>query len=584
MAKTPTFLEKTLRAGTTPLMFAGLFSLASNLLYLAMPIYMNQVYARVLPSHSGATLVVLTFGCLFVFAASSALDTFRDRVLINFGIEFDRKVSDRIFPALFDAAVRRESGGGRAQALRDVDTVRTTMSGQIIAVLFDVPWIPLFLLILFLIHPLIGIVTTVGGLLLLTVAVIQDRTTRPALNEAATGAIRSYGFTDAALRNSEVVRAMGMLPNLRSQWTELRSHAVERSATAVERSTLASNVIKLLRMALQVLIIALGAWLVIGREMHPGMLFANMMISARALAPIERVVGASQGLVNGLQAFDRIKALLATYVPPPPATPLPRPDGRLTVEQVNFAMPGMDRLLLKGVTFGLEPGETLGILGHSGAGKSTLARLLVGVWRPLNGSIRLDAGDVFLWERNSFGRYVGYLPQDTELFSGTVRNNIARFRDDVEDDMVFAAARLAGAHEMILRLPRGYDTELGEGGAVLSAGQRQRVGLARTLVGDPAFVVLDEPNSGLDQEGEAALLQALEGLKARGTTVVIVSHQPNVFRTADKILIMRDGRVEAFGTKEAIRAHMMKNAAATSPAPAAVTPQRETDQPTRAAQ
>jgi PrtD family type I secretion system ABC transporter len=579
MAKASTFLDQTLRGATTPFMFAGLFSLASNLLYLAMPIYMNQVYARVLPSQSGATLFVLTFGILFVFMASGALDNFRDRVLINYGIEFDRKVSNEIFPALFDAAVRRE-GGGRAQALRDVDTVRTTMSGNIVAVLFDVPWIPLFILILFLIHPLIGMLTGVGGLMLLAVAWIQDRTTRPALNEAATGAIRSYGFTDAALRNSEVVRAMGMLPNLRRQWTELRGHAVERSATAVERSTLATNVIKLLRMFLQVVIIAAGAWLVIEREMHPGMLFANMMISARALAPIERVVAASQGLVNGLQSFDRIKALLGAYQPPPPATPLPRPSGRLTVEQVNFAMPGMERLLLKGVSFALEPGETMGVIGHSGAGKSTLTRLLVGVWRPLSGSVRLDAGDVFLWERTSFGRYVGYLPQDTELFSGSVRNNIARFRDDVDDEQVFAAAKLAGAHEMILRLPRGYDTELGEGGAVLSAGQRQRVGLSRALVGDPAFVVLDEPNSGLDQEGEAALLQALEGLKARGTTVVIVSHQPNIFRTADKILLMRDGRVDAFGPKEAVRAHIMKN---TAPA-AAPAPQREPDEPARAAQ
>ena len=582
MAKAPNFLDQTFRTGTTPLLFAGLFSLASNLLYLAMPIYMNQVYARVLPSHSGAPLVVLTFGCRFVFVASSGLDVFRDRVLINFGIDFDRKVSDRIFPALFDAAVKRE-GSIRAQALRDVDTIRTTMSGNVVAVLFDVPWIPLFLLILFLIHPLLGMVTTVGGLLLLTVAWIQDRSTRPALNEAATGAIKSYGFTDAALRNSEVVRAMGMLPNLRTQWTELRNHAVERSATAVERSTLATNTIKLLRMSLQVIIIALGAWLVIGREMHPGMLFANMMISARALAPIERVVAASQALVNGLQSYDRVRALLAAYHPPPAATPLPRPEGRLTVEQVNFAMPGMDRLLIKGVSFALEPGETLGILGHSGAGKSTLTRLLVGVWRPLNGSIRLDAGDVYLWERNSFGRYVGYLPQDTALFSGTVRDNIARFRDDVSDDDVFAAARLAGAHEMILRLGRGYDTELGEAGAVLSAGQRQRVGLARALVGDPAFVVLDEPNAALDQEGEAALLQALEGLKARGTTVVIVSHQPNIFRTADKILLMRDGRLEAFGSKEAVRAHIMKNAAP-APAPAPAPAQRESDEPTRAAQ
>jgi PrtD family type I secretion system ABC transporter len=290
------------------------------------------------------------------------------------------------------------------------------------------------------------------------------------------------------------------------------------------------------------------------------MLFANMILASRALQPIEKIVGSWDSLNNMYRAFQRLNKLLDSAEPPTRATALPRPLGKLSVEGVNFAPPGLQKLVLNNINFALDPNEVLGVIGPSGAGKSTLARLLVGIWKPLNGVARLDGADVFTWDRADFGKHIGYLPQDTELFGGTVRNNIARFREGVTDEEVVAAAQLAGVHELILRMPKGYDTDVGESGIVLSAGQRQRVGLARTLLGNPAFVVLDEPNANLDAEGEEALMRAIDAMKANGATVVIISHKPGVFRAADKMLVLRDGRVELFGPRDQVMSRLVKPA------------------------
>jgi PrtD family type I secretion system ABC transporter len=313
-------------------------------------------------------------------------------------------------------------------------------------------------------------------------------------------------------------------------------------------------------MGIQVLVIAVGAFLILQGKMHSGMIFANMILVSRALQPIERIVGAWEPLNNMARAHGRLMNLLQRAEPPVLATTLPRPTGRLSVEGVNFAPPGAPKLVLGNINFRVEPGEMLGVIGPSGAGKSTLARLLVGIWRPVNGSVRLDGADVFTWDRADFGRHVGYLPQDTELFAGSIRDNIARFRDDVTDEEVVRAATLAGVHELILRMPKGYDTDVGESGVVLSAGQRQRVGLARTMLGDPAFIVLDEPNASLDAEGEDALLKAMETMKAKGATVVIISHKPGIFRSADKLLVLREGRIDLFGPKDQVMARLVKPA------------------------
>lgn len=547
-------LRRALALGTGPLMFAGLFSLVSNLLYLALPIYTNQVYSRVLTSQSGSTLIVLSLGVAFVFLVSSVIDHLRDQLLVGFGVVFDQQIAARVFAALFDAVVRRQ--GTRAQALRDLDQVRSVVGGPAIGALLDLPWMPVFMLILFAADPWIGIATMVGAVILVIAAFMQERATHTQLKTASADAIRSYQYTDAALRNGEVVRALGMLPRLGAQWATLRHRSLHAGSQASETASRYQNFIKYIRMMIQIAVIAIGAYLVVLRQIPSGLLFANMILAARALAPIERIVGSWKGMFEAVQAYKRLETALADFEPPVPTTQLPKPSGRLAVEGVNFAPSGAPALVLTAVSFRAEPGEMIGIIGASGAGKSTLARLLVGIWKPLAGAVRLDGADVYSWDRDDFGRHVAYQPQDTELFAGTVRDNIARFLPDASDEDVIRAARMAGAHELILRLQKGYDTDLGEGGAILSSGQRQRVGLARTLFGDPKLVVLDEPNANLDAEGEAALLRAIAQLKQAGTTVVLISHKPSTFVDADKLLVLVDGKVHMFGPRDEVMAQL----------------------------
>jgi PrtD family type I secretion system ABC transporter len=552
-------LTRALGEGKQPFAVAAAFSFVANILYLALPLYTYQIYGGILTTQSIPSLLVLTGVTLFVFMVSGAIDDYRARILINYGVVLDQRVSGRIFSAIFDAAVRGDPNA-RSQALRDLDSFRQTLTGVAAAAFFDVPWIPVFLIVLFAIDPLVGVVTTAGAIVLLVLALTQERVLRPTVREASDAALKSYAFTEAALRNGEVVRAMGMLPTLGAAWAGHRSVTIERGASAAEQSNMFTDIIKAVRMGIQVLIIAIGAYLIIKGKIHSGMLFANMILASRALQPIEKIVGSWEPLNNMARAHGRLMVLLSRAEPPPAATTLPRPAGRLHCESVNFAPVGSTKLVLGNINFALESGETLGIIGPSGAGKSTLARLLMGIWRPNNGVVRLDGADVFSWDRADFGRHAGYLPQDTELFAGTVRHNIARFRPDVSDEEVVRAAQLAGAHELILRMPKGYDTDVGEGGHTLSAGQRQRVGLARAVLSNPAFVVLDEPNASLDAEGEDALLQALESMKANGATVVIISHKPSILRTADKMLVLREGRVEMFGPRDQVMARLTKPA------------------------
>jgi len=549
-------LARALRLGLAPIGFAALFSLISNMLYLALPIYTNQIYSRVITSQSGSTLIVLSIGCAFVFIISGIIDHYRAMVLSGFGVVFDQQLASRTFAALFDAVVRRQ--GTRAQALRDLDQVRAAIGGHAINVLFDLPWMPVFMVILFVIDPTIGVVTLLGGVALVILAFLQDRATHSALQEANSAAIASYSFTDAALRNGEVVRALGMLPTLGRQWARNRYISVAAGSKAAQSGGFYAGAIRFVRMLIQILIIAVGAWLVVERTIPSALLFANMILASRALAPIERMVGSWKALIEAHEAYKRLDAMLLGYEPPVPVTKLPVPTGVITVESLGFAPAGAAALVLTNLNFKIEAGDFVGMVGPSGAGKSTLARLMAGIWAPGAGKVRLDGADVYSWDREDFGRHVGYQPQDTELFAGTVRDNIARFLPDATDEQVVAAAQLADAHALILRLPKGYETELGEGGTVLSAGQRQRVGLARTLFGEPKVIILDEPNANLDAEGEAALMATLERAKKRGTTIVLISHKPSIFSLADKILVLINGQVNDYGPRDEVLGRLAK--------------------------
>lgn len=538
-------------------LLAGTFSLAINLLFLTFPIFLLQVYDRVLTSRSEETLVMLVIAALIALATMGALDAVRARLLIRAGVRLDARLSSRVFKALVERSVFPAAGGARAQPLRDLDNFRQVVTGNGVHALFDAPWVPIYIAVIFLIHPLLGVIALGGAVLLFALALINEFATRKPLKAANTALLSNYAFTEVNLRNAEVVQALGMFQALKARWLQERQTVLGHQAVASDRAALITSISKVLRLFLQVAILGAGAALAIQQLITPGAMFAGMILLSRALMPVEQAIAAWRPLMSARESVRRVNALLADHPPREAGMPLPQPAGRLAVERVIFVPPGTDRPALKQVSFALAPSEALGIIGPSAAGKSTLARLLVGVWQPAAGSVRLDGADVSAWDRVDFGRHVGYLPQDVELLAGTIHENIARFGEARSEDVIDAAEK-ADVHQMILHLPEGYDTEIGEGGAVLSAGQRQRIALARALFGKPRLVVLDEPNSNLDSEGEEALVECLVALKEAGTTVVIIAHRPNILNTVDKMMLLRDGAVELFGPRPEVMARMTR--------------------------
>ncbi|MGN6487672.1 MAG: type I secretion system permease/ATPase [Devosia sp.] len=531
---------------------AGVFSLAVNLLFLAGPIYMLQVYDRVVSSGSVTTLVMLTLALVIAYLALAGLDTVRARVLSRAGVRLDTMLAARVVTATLE---QPDAGTLRSQPLRDLDTFRQFITGPGIHALFDVPWVPIYLLMLFMLHPLLGGLALGGSLLIGVLALINELLTRRTLAEANSVATRNYAFTDMSLRNAEVVRAMGMATGLVRRWSRDRDRMIERQLTASDRAAEMQSIIKFVRLAMQSLILGLGAFLVIERMATAGVMFAASILLGRAMQPIEQAVGGWRGFVGARDSYARVKALLATQKQKSVPLILPRPSGRLSARQAVFVPPGSNKPVLKGVSFFISAGETLGIVGPSGAGKSTLARMIIGVTSPTSGSVRLDGADISVWPKDQLGAHVGYLPQDIELFADTVAGNISRFGNG-SDEQVIAAAKLAGVHEMILELPNGYDTEVGEGGAVLSGGYRQRIGLARAVFGNPSLVVLDEPSSNLDTAGDFALADCIGRLKQQGATVVIVSHRITTISSVDKLLVLRDGQVDVFGERQEVVARL----------------------------
>jgi len=526
------------------------FSGVINLLMLTPAIYMLQVYDRALVSSNLTTLLMLTLLVAGLYVLLALLETVRSSVLIRVGNRLDMMLNQRVFTAAFERNLRR-AGGNPSQALQDLSQVRQFLTGNGLFAFFDAPWTPIYLVVVALIHPLLGIITLVGSALLVSLAWLTEACTRKPLAEANQAALASASFANNNLRNAEVIEAMGMLPAIRQRWLGNHLRILGLQTLASDRAAYISGLSRFVRITLQSLILGGGALLAIEGEITPGMMIACSILGGRALAPVEQVIGTWKQLLSSRSAWNRLSSLLREFPQRQPAMSLPRPEGRLSVEGAYACAPGSSLPILRGVTFGLAPGEALGVIGPSASGKSTLARLLVGVWPTQAGKVRLDGADLFQWSKEELGPWLGYLPQDVELFEGSIAENIARF-GPADSEAVILAARQAGVHDMILRLPQGYDTRLSSDGGSLSGGQKQRIALARALYGDPALIVLDEPNSSLDDVGENALIHALSDLKRRGRTLVLISHRPTVLNIVDKVLLLRDGAVQKFGSRDEV--------------------------------
>ena len=523
----------------------GVFSAVINLLMLAPALYMLQVYDRVIASGNAMTLLMLTLMVLGAYALLGLLEWIRSYVVIRLGAQMDMRLNRRVFDAAFDSNLN-SGRTSAAQALNDLTALRQFATGNALFAFFDAPWFPVYLLVITLLHPWLGALALAGAALLLLLAWLHQRRSSPLLQEASDLAARSARGASANLRNIGAIEAMGMLPDLRDRWAAQHSDFLSRQNLASERTAVIAAWSRALRLALQSLVLGLGAWLAIDGVITPGMMIAASILVGRVLGPIDQVIGVWRQWTSARQSYRRLRGLLQDYPPRPARMPLPAPSGALSAKRVVAVPPGGRARALDGVSFDLAPGETLGVVGPSGSGKSTLARLLVGAWRPRAGEVRLDGADLHDWDRTALGPFIGYLPQDVQLFAGSIADNIARF-GEVVPDRVVAAAELAGVHELILRQPQGYDTQLGQGGDGLSGGQKQRIALARALHGLPALIVLDEPNANLDEAGERALLAAMATLRERRRTLVVVSHKPGIVKSTDKLLVLQEGRARAFG-------------------------------------
>ncbi|NEX94071.1 type I secretion system permease/ATPase [Caulobacter sp. 17J65-9] len=559
----PEPLKAALRAVRRHLWFAFGFSALVNILYLAPTLYMMQVYDRVIPTGGIMTLVFITAVIVFALATLAGLDYIRGRLLIRAGLRLDRQLAGQVLTRLSSQLRPGQPGSLRiSQAMREFDSFRQVMTGPGALALFDAPWTPIYLLFTFMLNPWLGLLTLTGGIILLLLAIANERSNKQRLQQASEASAAAYVAQEAVSANAETVRALGMRRALVTLQLQQRHKATEIQAQAQFVGGRYQGAIKFLRLVLQSLALGTGAYLAVERQISSGAVIAASVLLSRALQPIEQVVGAWSGIVSARHAFTTLVELFDRYPDEPERTLLPPPKGMIQVEGVTNRMPGADSYVLRNVSFSVQPGETVGVVGPSGAGKTTLARVLAGALLPDYGVVRLDSADLRDWDAERLGRYMGYLPQDSGLFAGSVRDNISRFErwngGDVEDidPRVIAAAEAAGAHELILRLPEGYDTMLGAGGRGLSAGQAQRVALARALYRDPPVMVLDEPNSHLDSEGEAALLKVLRAVKARGATVIIIAHRTGVLTSADKLVVMRDGMVDLFGPREEVVARL----------------------------
>ncbi|MFJ2709467.1 type I secretion system permease/ATPase [Pseudomonas sp. NPDC087346] len=527
------------------LISVGCFTALINVLMLVPSIYMLQVYDRVLSSQNETTLAMLSLMVVGFFVFIGMLEVVRSFIVIRIGSQLERRFNLRVYQAAFERNLFKGEGNA-GQSLGDLTHIRQFVTGPALFAFFDVPWFPVYLFVIYLFNVWLGVLATAGALLLIALACLNEYMTKKPLGEAAGYSQKSSQLATSHLHNAETIQAMGMLGALRKRWFGVHSRFLGLQNQASDTGAVISSVSKTLRLCLQSLVLGLGALLVIKGDMTAGMMIAGSILMGRVLSPIDQLIAVWKQWSGAKLAYRRLDALLQAYPPSDEAMALPPPKGQITFEQVSAGPPGQRTATLHMVNFNLGAGEVMGVLGASGSGKSTLARVLVGVWPTLGGTVRLDGADIHRWNRDDLGPYIGYLPQDIELFSGSISENISRFSDP-DPQKIVAAAQQAGVHEMILRMPQGYDTQLGEDGSGLSGGQKQRVALARALYGNPSVVVLDEPNSNLDTVGEAALSSAIVQLKAQGTTVILVTHRSSVLAQADKLLVLNDGRLQAFG-------------------------------------
>ena len=518
-----------------------------NILTLSGSFFMLEVYDRVLPSRSIQTLLAIVTILAILYAFLALFDILRSRIFVRLGMILDEELGSKVFDLVLHRSLLSRPDADPSQPQRDLDQIRGFLSGAGPGALFDLPWIPVYLLMCFVLHPLIGLTALIGSLILISLTVVADFATRRGTKATVSAIMNRQMISESARRNAEVAHAMGMIPRLRKRWNRANDDLRAQQRRTSDVTGGLSAISKVLRLLLQSLVLAVGAYLVIMGEATGGIMIAGSILAARAISPVELAIGNWKGFIAARQSWARLRAELAQQTDGGSTLPLPAPTSRLDVENLACKSPGGSRLIIRGISFSLVAGQALGIIGPSGAGKSSLARALVNVWSPATGKVRLDGAALEQWSHADRGRHIGYLPQDVELFSGTVAENIARFDPDASPNHVIAAAKAADVHDLILQMPEGYNTEIGTGGAVLSAGQRQRIGLARALYRNPFLVVLDEPNSNLDLTGELALVRAIADIRVRKGIAIIISHKPVILGGVDLLAVIADGTLKKLG-------------------------------------
>jgi PrtD family type I secretion system ABC transporter len=543
----------------------GAMSCMINLLYLTGSIFMLEVYDRVLPSRSVPTLVGLGLLAGGLYIAQGVLDLIRGRILGRVGTALDESLNARVFQTIVRLPLMVGSRNEGLQPLRDLDNVRSFLSSMGMSAFFDLPWLPFYLAICFAFHVMIGLTALIGAVILITLTIVTEVLSRAPAREATSLAARRSDLAATSRRNAEVLVAMGMSGRLTGRWSEVNEQYLAGNQRASDVTGGLGAIAKVMRMTLQSAVLGVGAYLVIHQEATAGIIIAGSILSARALAPVDLAIAHWRGFVAARQSWRRLNQLLEQMPARSPQMRLQSPASRLSVEGVSLVPPGDQKVIVQDVTFALVAGNGLGVIGPSGSGKSSLVRALVGVWQPARGKVRLDGAALDQWSSDVLGRHIGYLPQDVELFAGTVAQNISRFDPEAGADSIIAAAKEAGVHDLIIKMRDGYDTQIGEQGQALSAGQAQRVALARALYGDPFLIVLDEPNSNLDTEGDEALTRAVRAARERGAIVVVVAHRPIGIEGVDQLLVLKDGRMQAFGPKETVLGQVLQRVAPPTP-------------------